>query len=383
MRPTARIAAALAAAVLALAGVGCSGTPRHGGAGPSTGPGGGVTGGANGDAGAGPATKLTVAFLMPCSSTCGNHFEQQDRPLFLQAVRELDPGVTVIAENADGHAAQQLSQARSALARGARVVVLDPVDKATGAAVAAEVKAVGVPLVSYDTLVTGAATDYYVAFDNERAGELQGEYLARRLPPGATVAIVNAEQGTEQGRAFKAGAHKILDPLFTSGKLRRGYEADARPATAATGRVLARQALSLTHGELDGVLAATDTLAQGVIDALATAHLSGKVTVTGDGASDAGLRRVLLRTQAMTVYNAIKQEVGAAARIAVAAGRGDTKAARADTRTTVDNGAGAVPTLLLTPIVVTSFNMGQTVLADGFTTRQRLCTTAVRDKCPA
>ncbi len=131
------------------------------------------------------------------------------------------------------------------------------------------------------------------------------------------------------------------------------------------------------------MLAATDALAEGAVSAVSAAHLTGKVTVTGTGASDTGLRRVLLNTQAMTVYNAIKQEARAAAKIAVAAGRGNAPAAKAVTRSTVDNGAGKVPAVLLTPIIVTSFNLGQTVLADGYTSKQRLCTAEVKGKCPA
>jgi D-xylose transport system substrate-binding protein len=340
-----------------------------------------VTGGSG--SGSSPGKKLTVAFLAPCSATCANRFEQQDVPLFTQVVHEIDRGVTVVADNAQGRGATQVTQAQSALAAGAGVIVVDPVDKASGAAVATKAKAAGVPVVSYDALVRGARSDYYVAFDNQRAGELQAQYLANRLPAGATVAILNAEQSTDQGRAFKAGAHKVLDPLFASGKLRRGYEADARSATAGTGKALTQQAVARTGSKLAGLLAATDTLAEGAVAALSTAHLSGKVAVTGGGASDAGLRRLLQNTQSMTVYNAVKQEARAAAKIAVLAGRGNAAAAKSTTKATVDSGAGQVPALLLTPIVVTSYNMGQTVLADGFTTRQKLCTAAVKDRCPA
>jgi D-xylose transport system substrate-binding protein len=383
MRRTVRIASALVAAALALAAAGCSGgKPSHGaGAAASAGASGGVVGGAG--PGTSSAKKLTIAFLTPCSTTCANRFDEQDVPQFTQAVHEIDRGITIAAHNAQGRGANQISQAQAALAAGANVIVVDPVDKAAGTAVAAKAKAAGVPVVAYDTLLSGARPDYYVGFDNQKAGELQGQYLANRLPAGATVAILNAEQGTDQGRAFKAGAHKVLDPLFASGKLRRGYEGDARTATVATGRTLTQQALGRTGTKLAGLLAATDTLAEGAVTALSAANLSGKVAVTGGGASDAGLRRVLQNTQAMTVYNAVKQEARAAAKIAVLAGRGNAAAAKSTTKTTVDGGSGKVPALLLTPIVVTSYNMGQTVLADGFTTRQKLCTTAVKDKCPA
>jgi D-xylose transport system substrate-binding protein len=141
--------------------------------------------------------------------------------------------------------------------------------------------------------------------------------------------------------------------------------------------------LSKSGSKLGGIAAATDELADGASLAVAGAGRTGKVTVTGAGVSDAGLRRLLLGTQSMTVYQAIKQEAQAAAKIAIAAAHGNATAAKAATKTTVDNGSGRVPAVLLTPIVVTSFNIGQTVLADGYTTRQSLCTAEVKDKCPA
>jgi D-xylose transport system substrate-binding protein len=365
MRPSARTAIAGGVA-LALAAGGCTGgSDTRPGPSPSA-----------------PASRLAVAFLTPCASTCGDRFARLDVPAFEQAVRSLDGAATVVQSNAQGSAATQVQQAKAALAGGAGVVVVDPVDSAAGAQVAAAARAAGVPVVAYDTLVTGAQIDYFVGFDAGKVGELQAQYLANRVPAGATVAIVNGDQSTPRGRAVKAGAHKILDPLFAAGKLRRGYEADARPATAERARVLAGQALARTGTRLAGVLAATDALAEGVAAALAGRAGAGKVVVTGGGASDAGLRRVLLRTQSMTVYEAVRQEARGAAAIALAAGRGRSAAARAQARTETENGSGMVPTLALTPIVVTSFNLGQTVLADGFTTRQRVCTGPAASKCP-
>ncbi len=53
-----------------------------------------------------------IAFLMPCS-TCADRFEGQDKPLFIEALKKLDPGATVIANNAQGSAEAQVSQAEA------------------------------------------------------------------------------------------------------------------------------------------------------------------------------------------------------------------------------------------------------------------------------
>ena len=51
-------------------------------------------------------------------------------------------------------------------------------------------------------------------------------------------------------------------------------------------------------------------------------RLDGKVPVTGQDATDEGLQRVLLGTQCMTVYKAIKKEADAAVRARDRPGQG-------------------------------------------------------------
>src|SRR6266851_5685466 len=161
---------------------------------------------------------LKIAFLMPCS-TCADRFENQDKPLFEQAVHDIDPSIQVIANNAQGNSATQQSQAEAALTNGAGVIVISPLDEAAGAAIVAKASAQKVPVVSYDGLVTGAMTDYYVSFVNEKVGELQAQFLVDHLKEGSTVAVINGSQDIAPGRQFKSGAHQVLDPVIQSGKL--------------------------------------------------------------------------------------------------------------------------------------------------------------------
>lgn len=360
MRAHVRGAVALVVAALAVVAASCSSNNASGGK---------STGG------------LTIAFLMPCS-TCADRFEHQDKPLFIQAVHAIDSNIKVIANNAEGSSATQISQTESALTNGADVIVVSPLDESTGAAIVDKATAAKVPVLSYDGLITGAKADYYVSFDNQKVGELQGKYLADHLRQGATVAFINGDQTIAPGRQFKAGAHKALDPLIQAGKLKLGYEGDAKQFDPAKGQSLMEQALTKLSDKVDGVLAANDGLAGGVVNALTARHIEGKVLVTGQDASDAGLQRVLLGQQSMTVYKAIKQEAEMAAKIAVAAAEGDPAKAKSYTTTTVDNGAGQVPSVLLNPVVVDKSNIAATVLADGFTTKDKLCTGDVTDKCP-
>ncbi len=47
-----------------------------------------------------------------------------------------------------------------------------------------DAKAKSIPVISYDRLITGTdAVTYYVSFDNQQVGKIQGQYLIDKLKP--------------------------------------------------------------------------------------------------------------------------------------------------------------------------------------------------------
>ena len=323
----------------------------------------------------------TIAFLMPCS-TCADRFESKDKPYFVAAVKALDPSITVIANNAQGSDATQLQQAESALTNGANVLVVSPFTASAGAVIVAKATASKASVVAYDGAIDGAVPNAYVSFDNEKVGELQGQYLVDKLAAGSTVAMINGDITSGPGLAFKAGAHKILDPAFKSGRLKLGFESDTPGFDAATGQREMEQGLTKLSDKVDGVITPNDGLAQAVITALSARKLNGKVLVTGQDATDSGLMNIVTGDQSMTVYKSIRTEAEAAAGIAVALAHGDSGQAKSLTKTTVNNGTGEVPSVLLQGVVVTRDNMAATVIKDDFTTKAKVCTGAAASKCP-
>jgi len=336
------------------------------------------TGGASKSA---AGTKITIAFLMPCS-TCADRFESKDKPYFEAAVKAIDPNITVIANNAQGSAATQLQQAESALTNGANVIVVSPFTAEGGASIVTKAKADGAKVVAYDGQIEGAVPDAYVSFQNEKVGELQGQYFLDNLPAGSTVAMINGDTTSAPGKAFKAGAHKILDPAFKSGALKLGFESDTAGFDGATGQRSMEQALTKLGDKVQGVIAPNDGLANAVITALTARGLNGKVLVTGQDATDPGLTSIITGNQSMTVYKSIRDEAEAAAKIAVALAKGDTAGVKALTTSTVNNGTGDVPSVLLDPVAVTIKNIAETVVKDGFTTKDKICIGAAAAKCP-
>ncbi|MEI6375255.1 MAG: sugar ABC transporter substrate-binding protein, partial [Actinomycetes bacterium] len=93
---------------------------------------------------------------------------------------------------------------------------------------------------------------------------------------------------------------------------------------------------------------------------------------TGQDATDEGLTRVLEGTQCVTVYKAIKKEADAAAAAAIALAKGETPQTNG---TVKDSVSGMdVPSVLLVPQAIFTDNV-KDVIADGFTTAAKICTT--------
>lgn len=333
----------------------------------------GVTG-CSGNGGTGTTDKtLKIALLLPETKTA--RYETQDKPLFEAKVKELAPDIEILYSNANQDAAEQQSQADAALTNGAKVLVLDPVDSATAASIVAKAKAKGVPVISYDRLILNAEVDYYVSFDNELVGKLQGQALLDKLTAdgnaGKAIVMINGSPTDNNATLFKAGAHSILD-----GKVTVGAEYDTPDWSPDKAQTEMDQAITkLGKDGFVGVLAANDGTGGGAIAAMKGAGIDPKTRpTTGQDAELAGIQRILLGEQYMTVYKAIKLEAEAAAELAVALAKGEPVPSTM-TLSKVNNGTKDVDSVLLKPVAVTIDNIKDTVVADGFWTVEQLLTT--------
>jgi D-xylose transport system substrate-binding protein len=319
---------------------------------------------------------IKIAWISP-DATSSARWETQDLPAFKKAVLALEPDAEILASTASTDAAM-LQQAESAITQGAQVIVINPVTADGSVPIVDLAEREQIPVISYEGLIADAPIDGYITFDNVKVGELQAQYIADNVAEGGTVALMNGAQVCAACIDFKTGAHNVFDPLAESGALSVGYEADTPDWLTANAQSQTEQALTALGDDVQGVLAANDGLAEGVIAALKARQLNGKVVVTGQDATIAGLQEILLGNQTMTVYKDLKQQAGAAAKAAVALANGD--AAGAGLTDTFDNGGFEVPSLFLDPIALDLTNIKQ-VIDDGFVTEAELCTGEVASKC--
>ncbi|WP_437724706.1 sugar ABC transporter substrate-binding protein [Sorangium sp. So ce861] len=332
--------------------------------------------GAAGDKG-GKAGVAKIALLLPESKTA--RYESKDRPFFEAKVKALCPDCQVLASNANQDASQQQAQAEAALTNGASVLVLDAVDSASAAVIANKAKAQKVPVIAYDRLVPGTdAIDYYVSFDNEAVGRLQGESLLKALNnrPTARVVMINGAATDNNGLTFKKGAHSALD-----GKVQVVKEYDTPDWSPDKAQDQMTQALTALNNQVDGVYAANDGTAGGAIAAMKAAGIKPLPPVTGQDAELAAVQRILVGEQYMTVYKAIKPQAEAAAVIAYHLATGKPVPTDLTGGKTVNNGTKDVPSVLLVPLAVTKENLKDTVIADAFWTQEQICTAQYAEAC--
>jgi D-xylose transport system substrate-binding protein len=138
------------------------------------------------------------------------------------------------------------------------------------------------------------------------------------------------------------------------------------------------QMLQKTNNNIDGVVAANDTLANSVITALKARKLD-IVPTTGLDATAQALQHILAGEQSMTVYFSIKDQATKAANLAVQVARGE-RPTGVDTQ--VDNGKKRVPTIFLKPQTIRKDNIADTVIADDFVSWEEVCVGHYAKFCP-
>jgi D-xylose transport system substrate-binding protein len=314
-----------------------------------------------------------IALLLPENET--PRYESDDRPDFEKSVEELCEDCEVLYSNAGGDAEKQQSQAEAALTQGAEVLVVDPMDSKSAAAIAEKAQAQNVPVVSYDRLIENGEVDAYVSFDNEEVGELQAETLAKKLKedgsPSGPVIMINGDPADPNAALFKAGAHKG----FEAAGVKIAKEYDTPGWSAENAQREAQQAITaLGNNGFAGIYAANDDTGGGAIAALKGAGINPEEKpVTGQDSTVAGLQRILAGQQYLTIYKEIEPQAKISAEFAVALAEGEEGPTDKVTEE-IDNGAGKVPSVLLIPIAVTKDNVKSTVVADGFVSPSELCT---------
>jgi D-xylose transport system substrate-binding protein len=310
-----------------------------------------------------------IALLLPESQT--SRYESADRPFFEKKFKELCPNVEVIYSNANQVAADQQGQAEAAIARGVKVIVLDPVDGDAAGAMVKNAKAKSIPVISYDRLIKGGASpDYYVSFDNEAIGRLQAQALLDKLSSmGITgkpkITMINGSPTDNNATLFKKGAHSVFDGKVDI--VKEDAAANWKPEEAQ--QLMEQFIAAVSPKGFDAAYQANDGTTGGAIAAMKAAGIDPKSKPTmGQDSEVAALQRILNGEQYATIYKRIQPEAEKTAELACALYKGTPPS---DITAKVNNGTIDVPSVLMAAIPITAAGGGST---------QSIADTVVKDK---
>jgi D-xylose transport system substrate-binding protein len=294
---------------------------------------------------------------------------------------------TQIVQNALGTTARELSDAETDIARGAKVLLMDPLTSGTGAAIEAYANAHGVPVVDYDRLTLGGSRKYYVSFTNVRVGKLMGQGLVSCIGAwhvkNPHVLVMHGAVTDNNATLFAAGYNSVLTPLFKH----HTYKLVGRTAGTWTPPVQASEfeAAFTAHPTINAVLIPNDETGAPIITYLRSKGVKARTfPTTGQDATLTGLHNVLAGYQCGTVYKPIYLEAQAAITLALF-----LRAGKTPPRTLVNGKVRdvaehiMVTSVLLTPEWVTTANMKTTIVKDKFVPTKTLCQGTYASACRA
>ncbi len=331
--------------------------------------------------------KGSIAVILPDTKSSAR-YTQFDAPNLIKAFKAAGlTGKQYIVQNAQGSQATQFNMAQADISKGAKVLIVDPIDSTTGAVIEGFAKAHGVKVIDYDRLTLGGARAYYVSFDNVAVGTLIGKgevaCLSAWNVANPVVYISYGSPTDNNATLFAKGYNAVLAAA--------GFNTTATTLTGAKQSVLesagtwdATQALTdfqgafTAHPSINAVLTPNDNNASGIIANLQSKGLKPKtMPFTGQDASLVGFQNVISGYQCGTVYKPIWLEAQATVALAVYLRAGIKPPAGLANGTTTDTVTHAkVKSVLLTATWVTAEKVQSTVIKDKVIKASDLCTSS-------
>ena len=267
--------------------------------------------------------------------------------------------------------AEQQNQIQSMVTSGAKVIVIGAKDGKQLATQVEAAKAAGAYVIAYDRLIENTeAVDYYVAFDNFKVGQLQGQALLEGLEKNAghgapyNVELFSGSPDDANSAVFFDGAMDVLQPKIDDGTLvvQSGQTEIGQTATQgwlaenAQERMDAILTSTYSDKELDGVLSPNDTLARAILTSVDQAGKKQPV-VTGQDSEAESVRLIMEDRQYSTINKDTTLLVEQTIKMIEQLQAGE----EVDVNDTeqYDNGAKVVPSYLLEPVIVTQENAAE------------------------
>ncbi len=324
-------------------------------------------------AGSATAADVKIGFLL---KTMQEERYKRDRAAFITRAEAL--GAEVIFDSANNDEQTQLAKFENMLAKGANVIVLQPVNTGTAGSMVSMANSEGVKVVGYDSMLVNGPLDAMVMQDSWAVGRLQGEAMIEWLKEkkgsvSGKVALIQGQPGDSNAIAMSSGVLEIVeansDLELVTNQAHEGWSTDKAMATA-------ENTLTSNDNAIDAFICNNSGMARGVIAALEAQGLasSDKVFVAGSDADLANIQYVAQGKQAVEIWKQIDPlaETAAEVAFALASNPDGVPADILKVDKVINNGMADVPTIVTPITLVTQDNIKDTIVAGGFYTEEEV-----------
>ena len=268
----------------------------------------------------------------------------------------------------------QQDQMSAMVTNGAKVIIVGAQDGGQLGTQVKDAHDAGAIVIAYDRLILNTDdVDYYVAYDNFKVGQLQGQALldglAAKKPQGPyNIELFSGNSADANAPVFFNGAMSVLQPKIDDGTLvvasgqtdiKQTATADWKPENAQSRM---DSLLTSTYGSqnIDGVLSPNDTLARAIITSVKAAGKAIPV-VTGQDSEVESVKSIMAGEQYSTINKDTRVLVKQAIDMVKMLQTGGTPETNDDT---YNNGNKIVPAFLLPPVIVTKDNAAEAYAND-------------------
>ena len=329
--------------------------------------------------------KGLVGVLLP-DTTTSTRYVEYDAPYLKDAFEAAGLSSSDFKiDNAQGSTSTMQQQAEADITAGASVLLIDPIDTGSGAAIESNAESKGVKVIDYDRLVSGGPADrYYVSFNNVQVGKMIGEGMVSCIGSwgvkNPNVLVMQGDPTDNNAKLFAQGYDGVLAPHFSD----KSYVKVGEPAgtwDAPTAATNFEQQFT-AHPNTNAVVMPNDNTANAVVSVLQKDKIPPKTfPTTGQDASPSGLQNILKGYQCGTVYKPVYEEAQAAVAIALYLRAGLKPPSTLVNAQTMDSTIGKnIASVYTVPTWVTSANMASTVIKDKAVPVSQICVGATLQK---
>jgi D-xylose transport system substrate-binding protein len=322
--------------------------------------------------------KGMIGVLLPDTTTSARYV-QYDAPFLKKAFETAGLSSDQFKiDNAHGSTSTMQQQAEADITAGASVLLVDPLDTGSGAAIESNAESKGVKVIDYDRLVLGGPKDrYYVSFNNVEVGKLIGQGMVDCIDAWKVskpnILVMAGDPKDNNAKLFKQGYDGVLKSHFAD----KSYVNVGEPAgtwdppTAAT----TFEQQYTAHPNINAVVTPNDDNANAIISVLLKNKIPADTfPTTGQDAAPTGLQNILKGYQCGTVYKLPYAEPQAAAALALYLRADKTPPSTLVNATTKDTQIGAdIKSVYTKPVWVTKDNMADTVIKDNVIPISQVC----------